>query len=69
LIGAIIGAVAVNWAKTWLTGAAPEIWLFFLGGLFVAATLVFPRGLVGVWHQLRSRRWRAPAGVPAGEQA
>src|SRR5712691_649258 len=35
LSGAIVGAVLVNLAKTWLTTAAPEIWPFFLGGLFV----------------------------------
>ena len=57
LIGALIGAVAVNFAKTWLTGAVPEIWLFFLGALFIAVTLFFPRGLVGL---ISSRRAAAP---------
>ena len=69
LIGAIVGAVLVNLAKTWLTGAAPETWLFVLGALFVLTTLVFPRGIVGLL-QRPSRLWaRAPAPVPAGEQA
>ena len=44
LSGAIVGAILVNAAKTWLTGAAPETWLFVLGALFVVTTLVFPRG-------------------------
>jgi urea transport system permease protein len=52
LLGAIIGAVLVNLAKTWLTSAMPEIWLFFLGGLFIASTLLFPRGVVGVFQAL-----------------
>src|SRR3954470_23380498 len=52
LVGAMIGAVLVNLAKTWLTGAAPEIWLFFLGGLFVLTTLAFPRGIVGIFRHL-----------------
>jgi urea transport system permease protein len=66
LIGAMLGAALVNLAKTWLTGAAPEIWLFFLGGLFVLTTLAFPRGLVGALRYLRWTRPRAPAGaVPA----
>src|SRR5438876_11024720 len=57
--GAIVGAVIVNLAKTWLTTAVPEIWLFFLGALFVLSTLVFPRGLVGLvrhanWARARS---------------
>jgi len=54
LSGAILGAGTVNLAKSWLTGAAPEIWLFFLGGLFVLTTLVFPRGIVGIIGQLRA---------------
>jgi urea transport system permease protein len=65
LVGAVVGAVLVNLAKTWLTGAAPEIWLFFLGGLFVAATLIFPRGIVGL---VNARRWpwlHAAAAAPA----
>ena len=45
LIGAILGAVLVNSAKTWLTSAAPETWLFVLGALFILTTLIFPRGL------------------------
>ncbi len=48
LVGAVIGAVLVNFAKSWLTGALPEIWLFALGGLFVAVTLFLPRGLMGL---------------------
>ena len=55
LVGAIVGAVLVNLAKTWLTGAVPEIWLFFLGGLFVLSTLAFPRGIVGMLAPLRGQ--------------
>jgi urea transport system permease protein len=60
LTGAMIGAVLVNLAKTWLTGAVPEIWLFFLGGLFVLTTLVFPHGIVGI---LRNLPWPRPRRV------
>ncbi len=69
LAGAIVGAILVNAAKTWLTGAAPETWLFMLGALFVLTTLVFPAGIVGLLRQARWTRLRAPAPVPAGEQA
>ena len=48
LYGAILGAVLVNAAKTIFTGALPELWLFALGGLFIAVTLFLPRGLVGL---------------------
>ncbi|MDA0824790.1 MAG: urea ABC transporter permease subunit UrtC, partial [Proteobacteria bacterium] len=55
LYGAALGAVVVNYAKTTLTGAFPEVWLFALGALFVIVTLVLPRGIVGLWQRLRSR--------------
>ena len=54
LFGAIIGAFAVNGARTYFTAAAPEIWLFFLGALFILVTLVMPNGIVGVYKSLRS---------------
>tara|TARA_E500000331_G_scaffold330897_1_gene352839 strand:+ start:3322 stop:4470 length:1149 start_codon:yes stop_codon:yes gene_type:complete len=47
LYGAALGAVLVNYAKTYFTGALPEIWLFMLGALFVAVTLFMPKGIVG----------------------
>jgi urea transport system permease protein len=68
LSGPIVGAILVNLAKTWLTGAAPESWLFVLGALFILSTLAFPRGIVGMLRQVRWTRPRTPAPVPAGEQ-
>jgi urea transport system permease protein len=60
LVGAALGAGIVNGAKTWLTGAFPEIWLFFLGALFVAVTLFMPKGVLGL-----TARLRRPASSPA----
>ena len=54
LFGAIIGAFAVNGTRTYFTAAAPEVWLFFLGTLFILVTLVMPNGIVGVYKSLRS---------------
>ena len=48
LVGAVLGAFSVNGLKTWLTSAAPDLWLFVLGGLFVAVTMFLPRGLAGL---------------------
>lgn len=48
LVGAVLGALAVNAAKTWFTGELPEFWLFALGALFVLVTLFLPKGLVGL---------------------
>jgi len=52
LYGAVVGAVLVNYAKTYFTAALPEIWLYALGALFVFATLFLPQGVVGL---LKSR--------------
>jgi urea transport system permease protein len=47
LFGAIVGALVINYAKSWFTVEFPEIWLFALGGLFVLSTMYFPKGLIG----------------------
>ena len=48
LHGAALGAVLVNFAKTYLTGAAPEFWLYFLGALFILVTIFLPKGIAGL---------------------
>jgi len=53
LIGPIVGAFLVNGAKSWLTVAYPEFWLYFLGTLFIAVTLFLPNGVVGL-----IKKWR-----------
>jgi len=53
LYGAALGAVLVNYAKTVFTGILPEVWLFALGGLFVAVTLFMPDGLVGLARRFK----------------
>ena len=63
LYGAIAGAVLVNYAKTFLTGAFPEVWLFALGALFVLVTLFLPNGLVGLLPN-RRRKNGANIAVP-----
>ena len=55
LIGPIVGAFLVNGAKSWLTVTAPEIWLYFLGALFIAVTLFLPQGVIGLAQSLRRR--------------
>ena len=49
LIGAILGAFVVNGLKSVLTSTFAELWLFILGGLFIAVTLFLPRGIVGLF--------------------
>ena len=51
LFGAIVGALLINYCKTWFTGALPELWLFFLGAIFVLSTMFLPRGIVGLLNR------------------
>jgi len=53
LVGAAAGAVLVNYAKTFFTGALPEVWLYALGVLFVLVTIFLPRGLLGLLSRRR----------------
>jgi len=65
LVGAILGALVVNFVKTWLTGAAPELWLFALGALFIVVTLAMPNGILGLIAQ--AKQWRRPPSAPVAE--
>ena len=49
ILGAIYGTLLVNFAKTSFSESFPELWLFGLGGLFIAVVLAFPNGLAGIW--------------------
>jgi urea transport system permease protein len=67
LVGAIYGSLLVNYGKSYFSETFPELWLFFLGGLFIAAVMVFPNGLAGLAQQFRTwraRRSRAPGVMP-----
>ncbi|MAF94324.1 MAG: urea ABC transporter permease subunit UrtC [Rhodospirillaceae bacterium] len=58
LYGAVLGAVLINYAKSYFTGAFPDFWLFFLGGLFIATTLFLPRGIVGSLPSFSWANWK-----------
>ncbi len=68
LVGAVIGAVLVNYGKTYFTsGILAPYWLYMLGGLFIAVTLLLPRGIVGSLHHWSAlRRDRASAAAEEG---
>jgi urea transport system permease protein len=55
LFGAVFGALLVNFGKSWFTGAFPELWLFFLGALFVVTTLWLPKGVVGLYGSIKAK--------------
>jgi urea transport system permease protein len=50
LIGAVLGAVLINYAKSLVSEALPETWLFIQGGLFLLVVTALPDGLVGWWR-------------------
>ncbi len=56
LIGPIVGAFIVNGAKSWLTVAYPEYWLYFLGALFIGVTLFLPHGVLGLVQKLKRQK-------------
>ncbi len=71
LVGAALGAILVNYAKTYFTsGLLAPYWLFMLGGLFVGVTLLLPRGVIGTLHHWTAlRRARIAAAAEDGVTA
>ena len=71
LVGAALGAVVVNYAKTFFTsGALAPYWLFMLGALFILVTLLLPKGIIGTvnaWLEGRKSRETANAESAAAE--
>ena len=63
LIGPIVGAFAVNGAKSWFTAAFPEYWLYFLGAIFIAVTLYLPQGIVGLVRSIMRKISNKPDGI------
>ena len=48
LYGAVAGAIVVNILKSFLTIISPEIWIFFLGVIFILVTIYLPNGLTDI---------------------
>jgi urea transport system permease protein len=77
LVGAVIGTLLVNWGKTLFSESFPELWLFAMGGLFIAIVLAFPRGLAGLmtdqilpwFEKLRGARPVHPEATPSAAPA
>ncbi|MFM7235579.1 MAG: urea ABC transporter permease subunit UrtC [Cyanobium sp.] len=64
LLGAILGAVLINYAKSLISEALPETWLFIQGALFLLVVTVLPDGLVGWWRKGGPRQLQAMVGWP-----
>ena len=63
LVGAMLGAFGVNWIQSWLTTSYPDLWLLFLGALFMGVVLFIPDGVVGVAARLAQRLPRWPTAL------
>lgn len=55
LFGAIIGALAVNYAKSYLSETFPVFWQLLMGALFIGVVLLFPKGIMGYLTELANR--------------
>lgn len=55
LIGAVVGALAVSYGRSFLSESYPNTWQIFLGALFVLTVLVFPKGIVGTLNEAGAR--------------
>jgi urea transport system permease protein len=69
ILGAVYGALLVNWAKTTFSESFPELWLFGLGALFIAVVMVFPNGLAGVYAENVAPRINRLFKKPAADMA
>ena len=47
LLGAILGAVVINYAKSLVSEALPASWMFIQGGLFILVVTALPEGVLG----------------------
>lgn len=54
--GAVVGALLIGFLKSYLSKTFPEIWLYFLGAIFIVVVVAMPNGLAGVVSQLQARR-------------
>jgi urea transport system permease protein len=63
LVGAIAGALLVNFAKDQVSTVFPAFWLYVLGALFIVVVTVAPKGLAGLLpdnSRLGPRRAKEP---------
>ena len=56
LVGAVYGALLVNFGKTYFSESFPDLWLFLMAAMFLGVVLAFPDGLAGVYNN-RIKPW------------
>jgi len=63
LVGPIIGAVLVNYLRSMVSEALPEMWLFVQGALFIFVVVLMPDGIYGWFTKGGFSRLLAAFGV------
>ena len=58
LVGAVYGALLVNFGKTYFSESFPDLWLFLMAGMFIGVVLAFPDGLAGVYNNRIKPWWK-----------
>lgn len=56
VLGAILGCLIVNFGKTTFSEAYPDLWLYLMGGTFIAVVMFFPNGLAGLLDKIPTKR-------------
>lgn len=73
LLGAIMGAFLVNGMQSYLGDELQQLWMLFLGAIFIGIVLLLPRGLAGlaelILGQFPIRRKASLKRSTAGEEA
>ena len=63
LVGAILGAVLINYAKSLVSEAMPQSWLFIQGGLFILVVTALPEGVIGWFRGEGPGNWLNRLGI------
>ena len=63
LVGAILGAVVINYAKSLVSEALPQSWLFIQGGLFILVVTALPEGVIGWFRGEGPSNWLNRLGI------
>ncbi|WP_454690933.1 urea ABC transporter permease subunit UrtC [Achromobacter aloeverae] len=69
LLGAVYGTLLVNFGKSYFSESFPQLWLFLMGGLFIAVVMAFPNGLAGLYAQYVKPRLVKPRLGPGAQAA
>jgi urea transport system permease protein len=73
VVGAAVGTLVVNFAKTFFSEEYPDLWLFLMGATFISVVLLFPDGLAGLYERfgkpLFARFGRSGSGKPKPTEA